>query len=171
LKNKITGEFIEGILDGELNWSGDQYDVVTAFDVLEHLYDPIKAFKNLNMLVKKDGCLIVETGDAGSYWPNHFGIEKWWYVNLFEHHIFWTKSAIEIIANQNGFDIIRITNKRHKSKYILPVTALLKDMFKTLLYFLSPSMCERKAQGEGRELYQPRSPFSKDHLLVVMKKR
>jgi len=52
LERSLNGEFIDGFLDSpSLSWSGKPYDVVTAFDVIEHLNDPFVAFANLRSLV------------------------------------------------------------------------------------------------------------------------
>lgn len=85
----LRGEFIKGLIDNSnLDWSGQQYDVVTMFDVLEHLYEPQSTFKNLAMLVKGGGYVVIETGNIESYIPKRVGANEWWYVHLFEHHIF-----------------------------------------------------------------------------------
>jgi len=40
-ERKVSGEYISGFVDSEdLLLSGEPYDVVTMFDVLEHLYSP-----------------------------------------------------------------------------------------------------------------------------------
>ena len=60
-----------------------KFDFVVAFEVLEHLIDPLNALKNINKLLNKEGILIFSTpfptkrslGD-----PTHINVhqEKWW---------------------------------------------------------------------------------------------
>ncbi|NJR76205.1 MAG: class I SAM-dependent methyltransferase [Scytonema sp. CRU_2_7] len=66
----------------KLAWSSKQYDVVTMFDILEHLYNPRNVFQNLVSLVKEKGYVLIETGDTDNYWPQRYGIENWWYTNF-----------------------------------------------------------------------------------------
>ncbi|MCR5876928.1 class I SAM-dependent methyltransferase [Phenylobacterium sp. J367] len=75
------GEFIEGFLDSsELMWSGRPYDVITAFDIFEHLYDPSAALGNCRSMLKPSGWLVIETGDADAMRRRP---GDWPYLNLF----------------------------------------------------------------------------------------
>jgi SAM-dependent methyltransferase len=64
---QLRGEFIQGFVESpELRWSGVAYDVVTVFDVFEHLYRPRQAMENLRAFVRQNGVVLIETGDADS---------------------------------------------------------------------------------------------------------
>ena len=45
----------------------DYFDVVTLWNVLEHLDDPIAVFRKINMSLKRRGLVVFTTGDTGSY--------------------------------------------------------------------------------------------------------
>jgi 2-polyprenyl-3-methyl-5-hydroxy-6-metoxy-1,4-benzoquinol methylase len=60
----ISGELILGFVEDELTWSSSPYDVVLAFDLMEHLYNPAKAIDNIAHLTAKNGVFIVQTADA-----------------------------------------------------------------------------------------------------------
>lgn len=107
LEAQLSGELINGFLDSApLSWSGVPYGVVTLFDLLEHLYEPVYAFENLRTLVDKDGVVLLETGNVESYWPRKFGRANWWYVTLLEHHIFWSRRTLTKFAERHGFAVV-----------------------------------------------------------------
>jgi len=54
------------VFDSE--WSGDQYDTVFVFNVLEHTFDPVTVLRNAMQCVAKGGSLIVV---APTVWPIH----------------------------------------------------------------------------------------------------
>lgn len=172
IEAKIHGEFIQGFLeDRDLNWSNQPYDIVTLFDVLEHLYRPDIAFKNLIKLVKKEGFVIIETGDAKSQLAQHFGTHNWWYAKLFEHHVFWSEFSLGKIANKYGFDVIQSFNKRHKRSVNVSLISQIKALPKLSLYYMSPKSYYSLLSTLSKPSIQPRHPAAKDHLRVVLQKR
>lgn len=167
----IRGEFISGLAESkELSWSGEPYDVVGMFDIAEHLYDPEQAFSNLRFLVKPGGFVIVETGNAESRWPQKFGVHRWWYACLFEHHVFWSRYCMESIANRHGFRLMDLQPKRHKDRGEFSLKRDLLTGMKSLSYRLSPEQYVRLAKMLGKNGIQPGSPFTRDHLRVVLKR-
>lgn len=172
LDKHLRGEFIHGLVDSEsLEWSGEPYDIVTAFDVFEHFYTPEAAFRNLAMLLKAGGQVLIETGDVTTAWPARYGAGNWWYAQLFEHHIFWSRDSLAKAAEANGFELLSFELKRHKRKVDISGMNLLKDLLKVALYRLSPSLYARLAASSGSARGQPASPVNRDHMLVVLRKR
>jgi SAM-dependent methyltransferase len=171
LERSLNGEFIKGFLDSpSLAWSGQPYDVVTAFDVLEHLNRPFDAFANLRALVKPGGLVLIETGDADSEWPARYGIRRWWYARLIEHHVFWSRRSLAHSAAGQGMEILEWQEVRHKSRSQLGAAQVVRDLLKTGLYRLMPDAYTRFANTFGKEGNQPCSPFAKDHFRVCLRR-
>jgi 2-polyprenyl-3-methyl-5-hydroxy-6-metoxy-1,4-benzoquinol methylase len=167
----VTGEFIEGFLDTPFPaWSGDPYDAVTLFDVLEHLYEPRIAFENLRSLLKPAGLALIETGDSESFWPRRFGINQWWYVRLIEHHVFWSRHALERTAAVFGFEVVFWVRVRHKSRRRLRMAAA-GDLLKAGLYCMAPDRYAAVARLFGKEGNQPWFPFARDHFRACLRKK
>src|SRR5262245_24927597 len=160
----LAGAAIQGFMDDPLPaWSCEPYDLVTVFDVLEHLYRPRSAFENLRLLVKPGGWVFVETGNPGSEWPRRFGIGEWWYVRLLEHHIFWSQRSLQRIAADFGFRLVEWRMVRHKSRRRLVRAGLPADLLKMGLYWTAPRHYSAIANVFGKQGNQPWDPFARDH--------
>lgn len=171
INNYLRGEFIQGLLEAPtLTWKNKPYDIVTAFDVFEHLYQPDLAFANLRQLVKRNGFVILETGDISSFWPRKFGIHEWWYVNLLEHHLFWSEHPLKVLADQNGFKVMHFIRKRHKNRVSLPFLNKIIATLKSALYYLSPDNYKRLMILLEKSNIQPFCLFAKDHFRAILKK-
>ncbi|MFZ5512574.1 MAG: class I SAM-dependent methyltransferase [Pseudomonadota bacterium] len=170
LEQHLAGEFIQGFLDAPLTWSGRPYQAVTLFDVLEHLYFPHVAFANLRQLTDRRGLVLIETGNVESGWPRRYGAGEWWYVGLFEHHVFWSRRSLEHMARRHGFRILRLEERRHKSRVTGDTLRAAKDLLKVGLYRASRGAYASLAARLGKLGAQPWSPFARDHLRVFLEK-
>jgi|GEM_PF-5180833 len=173
IEKKITGEFIKGFIeDTDLNWSGNRYDIVTIFDVFEHLYDPNQAVKNLSKLTKEKGIVIIETGNIESYYPNKYGTESWWYTSLFEHHIFWSLDSLKFLAHRHKFDLVKCLYKRHKN-HTYPLNEIKKNsknMIQSSKVILHELLYIPIARIKKRNTILPRNLLAKDHLQIILQK-
>jgi SAM-dependent methyltransferase len=168
----LTGEFIEGFLETpDLRWSGEAYDMVTLFDVLEHVYRPQEAFSNLRSLVKPGGMVFVETGNTRTFWPSFFGLHHWWYVRLMEHHIFWSRRSLERIAAAHGFELVFWNEERHKSRRRLTSARIATDLLKAGLYMVDTNSYVWLARLLGKDGRQPWYPFTKDHFQACLQRK
>jgi hypothetical protein len=171
LERALDGEFITGFLDdATLAWSGEPYDVVTVFDVLEHFNRPFDAFANLRSLVRPGGLVMIETGNTESAWPRRFGVRRWWYARLIEHHVFWSRASLAYCADRHGMEIVQWEDVRHKSRRQLSRAAVARDLAKEALYRLMPDSYSRLAALAGKEGNQPCSPFARDHFRVTLRR-
>ncbi|MDP2143557.1 MAG: class I SAM-dependent methyltransferase [Gallionella sp.] len=109
----VSKEYIIGEIEGDLAWSGEKYEIVTAFDIFEHFLDTHSALNNIGALVAEGGKLIVETGD----WNSCEGeLGEWYYANLFEHQIFWNRQSIDFLCGKYGFKLVDYRNCSHKGR-------------------------------------------------------
>lgn len=71
------------------NWGkvNGRFDLVTAFDVVEHLYDLNGFLKQCLEYLTKDGVLLLVTGDQASVAAQK-AKESWWYVRFSEHIVY-----------------------------------------------------------------------------------
>ena len=64
-----------------------RYDVITAFDLVEHLYDVPEFLGVCSRTLRKDGGIVLLTGDISSLGARLAG-PRWWYVGYPEHIVF-----------------------------------------------------------------------------------
>ena len=83
----------------------EAFDVVTLFQVLEHVPDPVAFLSAAAARVSEGGLLIVSTPDM----DGHIGREINHVLNYPPHHLsWWSADAITSLFDRNGFDTIDI---------------------------------------------------------------
>lgn len=159
------GEYILGQLEKGVTWSRQPYDIVTAFDVFEHFLDARSAVANLLAFVKTDGHLVIETGD----WRTVPDQGRWYYTNLFEHQIFWTRDTFEYLSEQFPFSIEQYLHVNHKGRRSMGPP---KRIALSAIVRLEPYAWFRNAMlAAGRDPGHFGAPRLVDHAFVVMKRR
>ncbi len=84
------------------------YDVITAFEVLEHERDPLSTLKSAVKLLKSNGLLVVSVPDSNSFSAKILG--KYWFGFRHKEHLFhFTKESLYILLSKSGFSNIEIT--------------------------------------------------------------
>ena len=78
--------------------------VITLFDVLEHVIDPLAVLDNLRKLLPPRGSLIILTGAADSLPWRIFG-HNYWYCSLPEHVSFFTLKWFRWAAEHLGLSV------------------------------------------------------------------
>jgi len=93
----------------------DSFDIVTMWDVIEHIEDPNGIIRDTNKILKKDGLLVLNTPNIGSFYAKLMG-NKWW--NLMRMHIYYfDKKTIRKLLEKNGFKVLKI---KDYSRIIIP---------------------------------------------------
>lgn len=95
-----------GALD-TIQFPENSFDVITLFDVLEHISAPDVFLEKIFLILKKDGVLIINTPDAKSVWLKILG-KKWQALIPPEHLFLYNKNNIEIFLNKHNFKILKI---------------------------------------------------------------
>ena len=90
-----------GVLN-ESNYSKEQFDVVTSFEVIEHINNPIDEMEKINRLTRKGGLFYVTTPNFNSVSRNILK-EKWNIIEYPEHLSYYTTSTLCKLAKENGF--------------------------------------------------------------------
>jgi 2-polyprenyl-3-methyl-5-hydroxy-6-metoxy-1,4-benzoquinol methylase len=85
----------------EQKYPSNYFDVVTLWDVLEHMPDPKKALKECNRILKPNGILVVNYPDIGS-WISRFMGRKWVFL-LSVHLYFFTRTTAKKMLKSAGF--------------------------------------------------------------------
>lgn len=133
-----------------LNDVRTNFDVITAFDLVEHCYDLPKFLSNCSRLLNPNGILVILTGDIACI-SSKILKEKWWYVRYPEHIIF---PSQEYFGLYSGFKIIKYIHTYNSTGYQLPSLHRIIGILAGLL----------------RANYSGIPSVGHDHILVVLQK-
>ena len=100
----------------ENNW-----DVVTMWDVLEHISEPQKAVKKINKMLKKDGFFVLQVPQIDSKVAKKQ--KQNWSMMSIEHINYFSKKTIKTLLEDNGFEIVKIKSS-YELKLFLKFTVL-----------------------------------------------
>ncbi len=92
--------------EGKFCYDSKLFDIVTMWDVIEHLYNPGKALSEINRVLKKDGFLILSTPNFSGLTRLLFGFNAY-QISLPEHLFYFNLDSIKNILNKHGFRIIK----------------------------------------------------------------
>lgn len=79
------------------------FDVITAFDLVEHLYDVGALLASCRDMLAENGTLIILTGDSGSLSARLCGA-RWWYLKYPEHIVF---PSARFFGQFPGLELVR----------------------------------------------------------------
>lgn len=83
-------------------------DVVTMWDVLEHVEDPRSLTRAVNRMLPVGGIFAINTPDRGSVWARILG-SKWQLLVPPEHVHYYATKNIKLLFKECGFEIVEIS--------------------------------------------------------------
>lgn len=86
------------------------FDVVTMFDLIEHLENPIEDLKKTSSLLKDNGLVVIQTGDTESKWAR-YSKKNWHFFAPPQHLFFYSKNNIKTLLQKAGFETVKIEKK------------------------------------------------------------
>ena len=84
------------------NYVDGSFDIVTSFEVIEHINNPIEEVQNFNKLLRKGGALYVTTPNFNSL-SRLINKEKWTVISYPEHLSYYTSSTLKKLLKKYGF--------------------------------------------------------------------
>ena len=129
----------------------ESYDLITAFDLFEHLYDPQSFLSKVHDKLSPSGHLVIFTGDISTI---SFKLAKtnWWYSRYPEHVIFPSP------------DFFLMLSEYKLDKYVRTYASLgyKASFLKSLYVFFRKTFLSK---------YDGLHSFGPDHMIVVLSKR
>lgn len=83
----------------------DYFDVVTLWDVVEHLTDPAAELRNVHRILKPGGVFAIHTIDIESLFARLMGARWPWLMEM--HLYYFSPRTLGKMLEQNGFQVIR----------------------------------------------------------------
>jgi 2-polyprenyl-3-methyl-5-hydroxy-6-metoxy-1,4-benzoquinol methylase len=93
------------VLHSVLPASGANFDVITLWDVVEHLRDPISMVESLRAHLRPGGWMIFETGNWESW--NRLAAADAWALYLFDHQYYFSPASLERVLGRAGLMRLR----------------------------------------------------------------
>lgn len=119
VRNKLGIEVVNSSLP-EAGLSSESYDLVTMWDVLEHLGDPHPTLQEIHRILRPSGLLVLSTGDASSLWARITG-RFWQLLTPPQHLFFYDDMSLRKALQLNSFAVKKILylGKRTTLDFIL----------------------------------------------------
>ena len=89
----------------KINQINGKVDIIVAFDVLEHVADPLKYLKLLNTKLKKGGKIFLTFPNAESF-KSKILKDKWSMIAPLGHVNFFSKKSVKIMFMKSGFETL-----------------------------------------------------------------
>jgi len=103
-REKLGMDIKQGTLRGSTYPDGF-FDVVTMWDVLEHVTDPLSELREIRRILKRDGILIINYPDIGT-WMAKLAGRHWWFL-LSVHLTYFSQDTLKLMLEEAGFKPIR----------------------------------------------------------------
>jgi 2-polyprenyl-3-methyl-5-hydroxy-6-metoxy-1,4-benzoquinol methylase len=104
-----------GTLDS-VTFPDGHFDLITMWDVVEHVVDPIALLVRARELLRPGGLLVIETQDIDSRFARSLG-PRWHHYKHEEHIYHFTPPTVRTLLSRAGFDVVKLTH-RYGGKYV-----------------------------------------------------
>ena len=96
------------------------FDLITCWDVIEHLQEPEEALRELHKALKPEGYLFLSTPDAGSVVARLLG-RRWHYLDPTQHLTLFNRSNLARLLKSTGYKVlgIRAVGHYYRVRYIV----------------------------------------------------
>jgi len=112
----------QGFLDTNRSNLREQYDVIVAWDVIEHVRQPREFVVECGTFLKKGGLLCFSTLDVDSWLPRLLG-KRWpWLMDM--HLYYFSCTSVADLLDRVGFDLIHATAYVHFARIRYAVIGL-----------------------------------------------
>lgn len=88
---------------------GDSFDIVTMWDVIEHLHDPRQGLSLVHEMTRPGGMLVVHTMDIGSVAARCLGRRWPWLMEMHLHYF--SRKTLVAMLEASGFDVLSVRSE------------------------------------------------------------
>jgi 2-polyprenyl-3-methyl-5-hydroxy-6-metoxy-1,4-benzoquinol methylase len=106
-RNKLNGlgvRCVAGLADFDAE---EQFDLVMLYHVIEHLYEPEKMLKDINMILRKGGLIIIETPNSCDALLTLYQCLEFSNFTYWSHHPYlYSKKSLSLLLERTGFEVL-----------------------------------------------------------------
>ncbi len=143
--NEISAKLIRDKGYGYVDVYKDEqtFDVITMWDVAEHLLEPIEVFKLLRSRLNKGGVLIIGTARIDDFVDRTgFGYTMW--ADPPAHTILYSKKLLFSILNKAGFNEVKEDTQHSISNIYTSKTKMIKRLIKKLIFWFKTDRVNKR---------------------------
>lgn len=107
IKKQLKIPFYLGSLEKEI-FPQSKFEIITAWDVIEHIFSVNKAIKNIKNALKSGGLLFFTTPNINSWDACLMGKHWYGYKKVPEHVLFFSPESITNALENSGFNVLEI---------------------------------------------------------------
>jgi len=167
----IRSEYLEDAVS-ELG----RFDVITLFDVLEHIPDMSAFINTVKCVLKDDGVLVVQLPNLGSLMAG-IAKSKWGWLTPPDHLYHFTPDALRLYLERNGFEVVMLRTWEPSKEFTRnllsaccppgPIAKFIFKLIRELKLVLLPVLCLqhvwwRQERGGLIEVYAVKRPAGGD---------
>ena len=125
------------------NFNNVNFNLILAFDVIEHVEDVDKFIQQVGKLMKEDNFFIFSTIFIDSWLAKILGNNWPWIIPM--HLSYFNQKNINYFLHKNNFEIVSISNHVHHAKINYAIKGLLNkfpsyiEFFSKLISFIIPN--------------------------------
>jgi 2-polyprenyl-3-methyl-5-hydroxy-6-metoxy-1,4-benzoquinol methylase len=114
-------EVVTGSL-GDHPFPPESFDLITLWDVIEHLRDPVEALERAHALLRPGGMVAMSTPNIDGLFPKASyplaRLIRYWPHPEPPHHLFqFSKQTVERLLERSGFELSRLEDRRIRLSY------------------------------------------------------
>lgn len=146
----------------------ESFDVVVAFELIEHLLDPPAFLKKAHHFLRDDGRLFLSTPDVGSLWFRLLK-KRWPGIHPNYHNVYFSRKTLRQMADLCGFEVVHIHSRpffytnichvRRRLSELFPLIGrclgLLKPLDACTIPFLNGGDLQVVLKKKSRHIYSP----------------
>jgi 2-polyprenyl-3-methyl-5-hydroxy-6-metoxy-1,4-benzoquinol methylase len=103
----IQDRVVCGDVNALLARQTEKFDVVTAFDIIEHVQDPIRFLQDIREILHPGGVLAISSPDTGHFLRYLMG-SKWPMLQPMQHTVLFSRRGIAALLERCGFAEVRV---------------------------------------------------------------
>ena len=104
---KISSRIMNHNAEKLIKETNKKFDIITAFDLIEHTSDPLLFISNLKSLLKKDGILVITTPDTNHFLRKIMG-RFWPMLQPFQHLFLFSSKNFTKVLSDAGYKQISV---------------------------------------------------------------
>jgi cyclopropane fatty-acyl-phospholipid synthase-like methyltransferase len=103
----VRDRIVRGDVNALLGQTEERFDVVTAFDIIEHVQSPARFLQDIREILRPGGILAISSPDTGHFLRYIMGA-KWPMLQPMQHTVLFSRRSIAALLERCGFRDVRV---------------------------------------------------------------